>query len=265
MWRRDRKFKQVDLCDLNPVRYKKEKKPYNRIVVREYKTKKKKKNWGLILVLLMAGITFVVYPGFLKWRGEKRAQDLMQSFEDELEDTDEEEMDVEEEKTEESSSLSQEDADTLSQEEVIGIIKIESIGISYPILEGASGEVLNKGIGHITETAGIGEAGNCVLCGHNGSRSGTFFTPLSTAEIGAEVEILDKKGRTHFYKIVNTHVVEPRDNSIKATDGTEKLTLFTCAQSGTKRYVCECVPIEKNKNVDVGETDVLGTAGKTKK
>ena len=37
-------------------------------------------------------------------------------------------------------------------------------------MEGTTSKVLNAGIGHIEETAGIGESGNCVLCGHNGSR-----------------------------------------------------------------------------------------------
>ena len=247
MWRRDRKSKQVDLSDLNPVRYKKEdRKPYNRIVVssrdRKPKRKKKRINWPFVIALIIAGISFVIYPEFLRYTGEKKAEELIQGFEDELEDKNEKEMDVEEEKTEEPSSLSQEDADALSEEEVIGIIKIESIDIKYPVMEGTGEDVLCKGIGHLAETAGIGEKGNCVLCGHNGSRRGTFFTPLNTVQIGDEVELIDKRGRSHIYKIVNTKVVEPRDNSIKNTDGTEKLTLFTCAESGTKRFVCECMP-----------------------
>ena len=250
MWKRDRKYKQVELSDLNPIRYKKEKKPYNRIVVRDFTKKKKKKvNWAFVIALIIAGIAFVMYPGFLKWAGGQDSQKLIQEFEDKLEEEHEEEMDVEEEKTEEPSSLSQEDADTLSQEEVIGIIKIEAIDIKYPVLEGAGGDVLNKGIGHLTETSGIGEKGNCVLCGHNGSRRGTFFTPLNTVHIGDKVELIDKKGKSHIYKIVNTKVVGPRDNSIKNTDGTEKLTLFTCAESGTKRFACECVPEEENEEM----------------
>ena len=248
MWRHDRKSKQVDLSDLNPVRYKKEdRKPYNRIVVsaRDRKTKRKKKriNWPFVIALIIAGIAFVMYPEFLKYTGEKEAEQLLQGFEDKMEDENEEEMDVEEEKTEEPSSLSQEDADALSKEEVIGIIKIESIDIKYPVMEGTGEDVLCKGIGHLTETAGIGEKGNCGLCGHNGSRRGTFFTPLNTVQIGDKVELIDKRGKSHIYKIVNTKVVEPRDNSIKNTDGTEKLTLFTCAERGTKRFVCVCMPV----------------------
>jgi sortase A len=111
-------------------------------------------------------------------------------------------------------------------------------------MEGTGASALNAGIGHITETAGIGEKGNCVLCGHNGSRRGTFFTPLSQAAIGDDVTILDKNGETHIYEITDSFVVDPYDNSIKTQTGEEELTLFTCAQKGTMRYVVKCVPKE---------------------
>lgn len=250
MWRHNKKYKQIDLSELNPIRYKKEKKTYNRIVVRDYSKKKNKKvNWALFTALIITGIAFIMYPGFLKWSGEQDSQKLMVNFMEKMEEEDEEEMDVEEAEDETETSLSQEDADTLSREEVIGIIEIPSIDIKYPILEGTGDDVLNIGIGHITETAGVGEKGNCVLCGHNGSRRGTFFTALNTVKLGDKVELIDKKGESHEYEIVSTKIVEPRDNSIKNTDGTERLTLFTCAEHGTRRFVCECQPIFQYKNV----------------
>ena len=82
--------------------------------------------------------------------------------------------------------------------------------------------------------------GNCVLCGHNGSRYGTFFTPLSQIAIGDEVSIMDKNGQTHIYEVTGTDVVNPYDNSIK-TQGMEKeRTLFTCYEQGTMRFVVRC-------------------------
>ena len=107
-------------------------------------------------------------------------------------------------------------------------------------MEGTGSDVLNAGIGHIPETAGIGEVGNCVLCGHNGSRYGTFFTPLSQIAIGDEVSIMDKNGQTHIYEVTGTDVVNPYENRIK-TQGMEKeLTLFTCYEQGTMRFVVRC-------------------------
>ena len=59
-----------------------------------------------------------------------------------------------------------------------------------------------------------------MLCGHNGSRYGTFFTSLSQFTIGDEVSIMDKNGQTHIYEVTGTDVVNPYDNSIK-TQGME--------------------------------------------
>ena len=100
------------------------------------------------------------------WRttGEKQANQLINQFEQTLEDDSDEET---------------EDEAILKEGGVIGIIEIPSIDIRYPVIEGTGVAVLNAGIGHIPETARIGESGNCVLCGHNGSRYGTFFTPLN--------------------------------------------------------------------------------------
>ena len=104
--------------------------------------------------------------------------------------------DVEEEQT----SISEEDEAILKEGGVIGIIEIPGLNIRYPVMEGTASKVLNAGIGHIEETAGIGESGNCVLCGHNGSRYGTFFTPLSQISIGDEIMITDKNGLKHIYE-----------------------------------------------------------------
>lgn len=177
-----------------------------------------------------------------KWQTERLMKNFYEGIEDRGDDKDEEgEVPSEQASTEETPSRPS------FEEGVIGIIEIESIGIKYPIIEGSDQDVLSKGIGHLTETAMIGEKGNCVLCGHNGSRSGEFFTQLNNVAVGDLVRIMDDRGDIHTYKVVNTRVVGPRENSIKDTDGTEKLTLFTCAEHGTKRYVCDCVPCEEGK------------------
>ena len=80
---------------------------------------------------------------------------------------------------EEQTSYSKEDEAILEEGGIIGIIEIPSIDIRYPVMEGTGVAVLIAGIGHIPETARFGESGNCVRCGHNGSRYGTFFTPLN--------------------------------------------------------------------------------------
>jgi len=200
----------------------------------------KRKKYIIATLIIFLGLSLFLYPFFLRMFGERYAKQLMEDFKEDVKDEEIPDEEIQGEQATCTEAL----PSALQEDGVIGIIKIESIGIEYPVIEGANNEALNKGIGHLTETAAIGTKGNCVLCGHNGSRRGTFFTPLNMVNIGDKVELMDKKGVIHEYKIVNTKIVEPRDNSIKNTDGTERLTLFTCASRGTQRFVCECLPIE---------------------
>lgn len=142
-------------------------------------------------LLITAGIAIMAVPFFWRATGEKQTEQLISEFEQTLEDDYDEETDVEEEQT----SISKEDEAILKEGGVIGIIEIPGLDIRYPVMEGTTSKVLNAGIGHIEETAGIGESGNCVLCGHNGSRYGTFFTPLNQISIGDNVTIIDKTDR----------------------------------------------------------------------
>ncbi len=69
-----------------------------------------------------------------------------------MEDDYDEETGVEEEQT----SISEEDEAIFKEGGVIGIIEIPGIDIRYPVMEGTTSKVLNAGIGHIEETAGLG-------------------------------------------------------------------------------------------------------------
>ncbi len=156
--------------------------------------------------------------------------------------------------TEETEVSHEETQDTNTDKEVvdtrgipkdaIGIIEIPSLNIRYPIYEGATEAQLSIGIGHLPETAGLLEKGNCVCCGHNGSRRGLFFTTLSHIRRDAKVKITTKDQRTRTYRVKSTKVVGPTDPSVRRKSKNEILKLFTCAYHGTRRFVAECIPDE---------------------
>jgi len=198
---------------------------------------------------ITAGIVIMAVPFYWHFRGAWETEKLMQKFEQNI-GTDEEAGGDEDENEAEQTAADKEKAALLSGKNVIGIIEIPSLGIRYPVMEGTGSAVLNAGIGHITETAGIGEAGNCVLCGHNGSRYGTFFTPLNKIRAGDGVSVTDKTGAVYLYEVTETFVTDPYDNSIKAQPDGQELTLFTCADRGTMRFVVKCSP--KTEEVDAG-------------
>lgn len=112
--------------------------------------------------------------------------------------------------------------------------------LKYAVLEGTGNHELSCGIGHIPDTAGIGEKGNCVLAGHNGSRHGTFFTNLKTMEMGEIVKLTDKEGNSYSYVVESMEVVGPYDNAVKAQGEETELTLITCENKGTMRLIVKC-------------------------
>ena len=186
-----------------------------------------------IVTLIVLGIAIVAVPFLLRFLDRKQAEDYINRM-GVTEDEEDEESEAGGGKKKATPELSK------GAKGAIGIIEIESLNIRYPIFEGAGAEQLNMGIGHLPETAGLMQKGNCVLAGHNGSRRGTFFTNLSSIAIGAEVKVTDKEMVTHTYIVEDTGVVGPYDASVRAESDEERLNLFTCAYHGTQRFVCRC-------------------------
>lgn len=192
-------------------------------------------------LLAAAGIAILAVPFFWRCQGMRETERIVKEFEQGLEEKQDERWEA---GSEGQAAPGEAEEAVLQTDGILGIIEIAGIGIRYPILEGTGADVLNAGIGHLTETAGIGEQGNCVLCGHNGSRYGTFFTSLNQVEIGDEVSVLDQAGEVHWYEVAETFLAGPYDNSIKTQGEREEVTLFTCARKGTMRFVVKCIPKE---------------------
>ena len=193
----------------------------------------------IVGILIVVGLAVMSAP--LCWRlaGNYRNQKMIDEIEQIIEqETENEEKEAGQEETK--ASISEEDAATLAKAEVIGLIEIEALDIKYAVLEGAGSNELSCGIGHIPDTEGIGETGNCVLAGHNGSRHGTYFTNLKTLKEGDVVKLTDKKGNQYFYEVESMEVVGPYDNSVKAQGEEKVLTLLTCENGGTMRLIVRC-------------------------
>lgn len=200
-------------------------------------------------ICIVAGIAFMAVPFYYHFHGQNETNELIDQFEHTLEEHEDEKEETKNEEKEQT-ALSQKDAALLSEEEVIGIIEIEAIDIRYPVLEGTGNSQIKYAIGHMPETAELGEKGNCVLCGHNGSRNGMFFTNLNKLSAGDKVKITDKNGEIHMYEVTETYIIDPYDNTVKNQSDEEILTLLTCANKGTKRFVCRCIPVKEAGDVD---------------
>ena len=194
------------------------------------------------IVLILLGVAIVAIPFLLRMKEQERSNRYMKAFEEEQ---NEEKQNKKDHKKKDS---------LLLQEGVIGIIEIPSLDIKYPVFEGAGSVQLNEGIGHMTNTTELCGKGNCVA-GHNGSRRGVYFTYLCNIEAGAKVMLMNRKKEKHEYTVKEMKVVNPYDEWVtKQTEG-ESLTLFTCAEHGTKRFVVKCEPVNNTDQQDGEKTD----------
>ena len=185
------------------------------------------------IVLILLGVAIVAIPFLLRMKEQERSNRYMKAFEEEQ---NEEKQNKKDHKKKDS---------LLLQEGVIGIIEIPSLDIKYPVFEGAGSVQLNEGIGHMTNTTELCGKGNCVLAGHNGSRRGVYFTYLCNIEAGAKVFLTNKSREKHEYTVTETKVVNPYDERVTEPTAGESLTLFTCANHGTNRFVVKCEPVKE--------------------
>ena len=200
------------------------------------------------IVLILLGVAIVAIPFLLRMKEQERSNRYMKAFEEEQ---NEEGQNKKDHKKKDS---------LLLQEGVIGIIEIPSLDIKYPVFEGAGSVQLNEGIGHMTNTTELCGKGNCVLAGHNGSRRGVYFTYLCNIEAGAKVLLTNRKKEKHEYTVKEMKVVNPYDEWVTEQTEGESLTLFTCAEHGTKRFVVKCEPVNNADQQD-GEKADQGEGG----
>lgn len=125
---------------------------------------------------------------------------------------------------------------------VVGTLKIPSLGIEYPILSETSNKLLKVSLTKYWG-ANPNEVGNMVVVGHN-YKNNKFFSNLSKIQHGEIVKIRDLSGKTLDYKVYDTFVIDPYDNSCTSqlTDGKTEITLITChyengSNHATKRFV----------------------------
>ena len=195
------------------------------------------------IVLILLGVAIVAIPFLLRMKEQERSNRYMKAFEEEQ---NEEKQNKKDHKKKDS---------LLLQEGVIGIIEIPSLDIKYPVFEGAGSVQLNEGIGHMTNTTELCGKGNCVLAGHNGSRRGVYFTYLCNIEAGAKVLLTNRNKEKHEYTVKEMKVVNPYDEWVTEQTEGESLTLFTCAEHGTKRFVVKCEPVNNTDQQNGEKTD----------
>lgn len=115
---------------------------------------------------------------------------------------------------------------------------------SYIVLEGASGRTMAWGPGHVDGTAMPEEIGNCVVSAHRD----TQFAVLRDIEIGDEVVMQTRDGKTTRYRVRGERIANDRDMSVLFHSRSRMLTMITCypfdavRPGGHLRYVVMATP-----------------------
>src|SRR5438045_33219 len=90
--------------------------------------------------------------------------------------------------------------------DMVARLSIDRLNGEWVVVEGADPNDLERGPGHLSETALPGSKGNCVIAGHRD----TQFRVLRKVKVGEEVS-LEAYGRTFVYRVTGTQIVSPTD------------------------------------------------------
>ncbi|WP_277674468.1 class D sortase [Piscibacillus halophilus] len=111
---------------------------------------------------------------------------------------------------------------------VIGLLHIEKIDLTVPMLQGASEENLDIGVGIMDGTDPLGNVGNTGIAGHRSYTEGRLFNRLDEISKGDEI-IIETLDGEWLYEVFDTKIVTPDDVSVLEPMAEESIiTLITC-------------------------------------
>ena len=105
----------------------------------------------------------------------------------------------------------------------LAVLRIPRLRLEVAVLPGTDDRTLDRGVGHIDDTALPGADGNSGIAGH---RDG-FFRGLKDIAAGDVIEIETGKVK-EVYRVERTWIVDPEDVSVLDPTPTRALTLVTC-------------------------------------
>lgn len=201
-----------------------------------------------IFLLFIGGFALLSYPSVSKWLAQRDQISMIQAYKDETGKMTEEEIHKQFALAEEYNHaltggslkdpfipgsgiiLPENYTSILNINEKMGYIEIPAIDVSLPIYHGSSEAVLQKGVGHMVNTAfPIGGEGNhTVLTGHTELSTAKLFTDLDQLKIG-DPFYLTVLGKKLAYQVDRIIVVKPDEtDELRSVAGKDYVTLVTC-------------------------------------
>ena len=245
--------------------------------MKEKALRKGKKKKGSVLnilltLMLLTGLSVMLYPTVSDWWNARHASRAIANYVEAVADTDEDvKKDMLEAASRYNASLTtgvhfkptdEEYAEyesllDLTGTGIMGYIQIPSINVDLPIYHGTEEAVLQVAIGHIAGSSLPvgGEGSHCVLSGHRGLPSARLFTDLDEMEEG-DIFLLNVLNETFTYEVDQVRIVLPEEvDDLAVVAGKDYCTLVTCTPYGvnTHRMLVRGHRIENPEE----ETDVV--------
>ena len=121
---------------------------------------------------------------------------------------------------------------------IMGYIEIPKIKVSLPVYHGVDEGVLQIATGHLAGTSLPvgGKSSHCVISGHRGLPSARLFTDLDKMDKG-DVFMIHVLNKTLTYEVDQIRIVLPDNLSdLKIEDGKDLCTLVTCTPYGVNTH-----------------------------
>ena len=128
------------------------------------------------------------------------------------------------------------------EQEAFGFLSIPTADIEAPVYLGASSANMDKGAAVLGQTSLPigGNSTNCVIAGHRTWSSTVRFKGLEQLKLGDKV-YLTNPWETLVYEAIEIKTVLPdTQDEIMVQKGRDLLTVFTCTNPNTRRYMVIC-------------------------
>lgn len=228
----------------------------------------------LLVLMLVTGVSLLVYPSFSNWWNSFHQSRAVASYTEMVSHIGDDEYGqimkealgyndalaasgikwqlTEQEKTQYKSLLD------ISGTGIMAYIEIPRINVTLPVYHGTDESVLQTAIGHLEGTSLPvgGETSHCVLSGHRGLPSARLFTDLDRLTVG-DTFVLNVLDEVLMYEVDQIRIVLPSDLSeLTMAEGKDYCTLVTCTPYGvnTHRLLVRGKRIESKRALSVRVT-----------
>ena len=208
----------------------------------------------LLIVILIAGLSLLLYPSFADYWNSFTQSRAIASYVDMITDLNQEDYShIWQEAVAYNRSLLDREVTFVQTDEqarqytkllnladsgIMGYVEIPSIDVQLAIYHGTEEGVLQTAVGHLdwTSLPTGGESTHCVLSGHRGLPSARLFTDLDKLAVG-DYFMLNILDEVLTYEVDQIRIVEPHDTQeLLIREGKDLCTLVTCTPYGVNSH-----------------------------